>query len=226
MAPIKASTPSVSTPTVAPTTNTTAPNQTLLNTLHNTLSKSVDTSLNAIGEQLLSKHLSINLPAHQQRQLSAAVGLSGLALTTYILNKVFGKIVSMLTMPKPTIANKDYDVIVIGAGIGGCALGSVLSKAGRKVLVLERDMSEPDRIVGELLQPGGVEHLQELGLGHCVEGIEAAKVYGYQVFYKDEQVNMPYPVDPKSTVGQRVEGRAFHYGRFIMNLRRACEKDG
>jgi squalene monooxygenase len=36
---------------------------------------------------------------------------------------------------------------------------------GRRVLVLERDLSEPDRIVGELLQPGGYLKLLELGLG-------------------------------------------------------------
>ncbi len=36
---------------------------------------------------------------------------------------------------------------------------------GRRVLVLERDLSEPDRIVGELLQPGGYLKLVELGLG-------------------------------------------------------------
>lgn len=30
--------------------------------------------------------------------------------------------------------------------------------------VIERDLSEPDRIVGELLQPGGYLRLIELGL--------------------------------------------------------------
>lgn len=32
------------------------------------------------------------------------------------------------------------------------------------MLVLERDLKEPDRIVGELLQPGGYLKLLELGL--------------------------------------------------------------
>ena len=31
-----------------------------------------------------------------------------------------------------------------------------LERDGRRVLLLERDLREPDRIVGELLQPGGV----------------------------------------------------------------------
>lgn len=35
---------------------------------------------------------------------------------------------------------------------------------GRRVHVIERDLSEPDRIVGELLQPGGYLKLIELGL--------------------------------------------------------------
>lgn len=35
---------------------------------------------------------------------------------------------------------------------------------GRRVHVIERDFSEPDRIVGELLQPGGYLKLIELGL--------------------------------------------------------------
>jgi squalene monooxygenase len=41
----------------------------------------------------------------------------------------------------------------------------VLSQDGRKVTIVERDVSEPDRIVGELLQPGGYAALDQLGLG-------------------------------------------------------------
>ena len=35
---------------------------------------------------------------------------------------------------------------------------------GRRVHVIERDLNEPDRIVGELLQPGGYIKLIELDL--------------------------------------------------------------
>lgn len=57
-----------------------------------------------------------------------------------------------------------YDVVIVGAGILGCALAAAFGKQGRHVLLLERDLSEPDRIVGELLQPGGVSALEKLGL--------------------------------------------------------------
>lgn len=47
---------------------------------------------------------------------------------------------------------------------------------GRRVLMLERELSQPDRIVGELLQPGGYLMLKRLGLEHCVEKIDSQKV--------------------------------------------------
>ena len=58
------------------------------------------------------------------------------------------------------------DVVIVGCGIGGSALAVTLAREGRRVTVIERSMSEPDRIVGELLQPGGVAALKTLG--ECV----------------------------------------------------------
>ena len=44
------------------------------------------------------------------------------------------------------------------------------------MLLLERDLAQPDRIVGELLQPGGYLALRRLGLADAVLGIDAQKV--------------------------------------------------
>jgi hypothetical protein len=44
------------------------------------------------------------------------------------------------------------------------------------VLLLERDFSQPDRIVGELLQPGGYLMLKKLGLEDTTDGIDSVKV--------------------------------------------------
>ena len=109
-------------------------------------------------------------------------------------------------------------MIIVGAGVLGCALAVTLSKH-RDVVIIERDMSEPDRIVGELLQPGGVRALEKLGMRDCLEGIDAIPEYGYQVMYRDEKVLIPYiRPDERSR-----EGRSFHHGRFINNLRRAVK---
>lgn len=60
------------------------------------------------------------------------------------------------------------DVVIVGAGVLGSAMAAVLAQDGRRVTVVERDMREPDRIVGELLQPGGYRALRKLGLeGQC-----------------------------------------------------------
>lgn len=66
--------------------------------------------------------------------------------------------------PNRQFNSDDPDVIIIGSGVGGSAMATVLARDGRKVTVIERDMKEPDRIVGELLQPGGLKALWKLGL--------------------------------------------------------------
>ncbi len=67
-------------------------------------------------------------------------------------------------LPAPETFDVCTEVAVIGAGILGSAMSATLGKNGRQVLVVERDLSEPDRIVGELLQPGGYNTLTQLGL--------------------------------------------------------------
>lgn len=128
----------------------------------------------------------------------------------------------------------EADAVVVGAGVFGCAMAYALAQQGRSVILLERWMHEPDRIVGELLQPGGCAALRKLGLGHCLEGIDAVPCYGYHILFHGEEVNFPYPwtneqgevvlaADKKAgDEYKKPEGRGFHHGRFIMQLRRSC----
>ncbi|OAA62980.1 squalene monooxygenase erg1 [Cordyceps fumosorosea ARSEF 2679] len=112
---------------------------------------------------------------------------------------------------------RQADVIVVGAGIFGSAAAVALSRQGRSVLLLERSLTPPDRIVGELLPPGGVQALQELGLGHCLDGIDSVPVQGHHVRHRDEVVTVAYP--------ESTEGRSFHRGRFVQRLRRAASEE-
>ena len=109
---------------------------------------------------------------------------------------------------------------------------------GSHSTLLEKSLKQPDRIVGELLQPGGVEALKKLGLLDCLEGIDAIKVEGYEVIYYGTGVEIPYPENSvEQPIGQqrleenekldqaksrRPEGRSFHHGRFIQKLREAA----
>ncbi|GLT44247.1 hypothetical protein SLA2020_181560 [Shorea laevis] len=108
------------------------------------------------------------------------------------------------------------DVIIVGAGVAGAALAHTLGKEGRRVQVIERDLTEPDRIVGELLQPGGYLKLIELGLEDCVEEIDAQRVVGYALIKDGKNTRLPYPLEKFHS---DVAGRSFHNGRFIQRLR-------
>lgn len=146
---------------------------------------------------------------------------------------------SLLPMPVLTslydpqlAAERSYDVAIIGSGILGSTIASSLARSGRSVLLVERDLSEPDRIVGELLQPGGCIAMRKLGIDHCLDGMDSIKVDGYKVFWGGDEVEIPYPEEKtvmgwsKGEVGsdgRKQEGRSFHHGRFIQNLRRMAQ---
>lgn len=76
---------------------------------------------------------------------------------------------------------------------------------------MDRSFAEPNRIVGELLQPGGMRALEELGMLDCVDGIDAIPEHGYAVLYQGSTVHIPYP--------DGAQGRSFHHGKFVMKLR-------
>ncbi|XP_034227369.1 squalene monooxygenase SE1-like isoform X2 [Prunus dulcis] len=108
------------------------------------------------------------------------------------------------------------DIIIVGAGVVGSALAYTLGKEGRRVHVIERDLAEPDRIVGELLQPGGYLKLIELGLEDCVSEIDAQRVLGYALYKDGKSTKLPYPLE---NFHPDVAGRSFHHGRFIQRMR-------
>jgi len=122
---------------------------------------------------------------------------------------------------------------VVGAGVAGAPLAAALAADGRRVFLIERDLAEPDRIVGELLQPGGVAALRALGLGAAVDGIDAQAISGYGLFLGDKRTCIDY-VDASAAAAAAagggggkapppppaaVTGRSFHNGRFVRRLR-------
>lgn len=151
------------------------------------------------------------------------------------------------TPRKPTdgqnVPNDSTDrIIVIGGGVAGCTVALALANKGHAVTLIERDLSEQDRIVGELLQPGGLRTLERLGLSDCAkDDIDSINVHGYVIFDptvldnngKPTKQVLTYPSsDPSNsfeyfgfiksngvTNEKSPAGRSFHHGRFIQKLR-------
>jgi len=144
------------------------------------------------------------------------------------------------------VDSKHYDVIIIGAGVAGGALGCSLAKLNLddlqsydlhdknyqssnhknarklRILILERDLTEPERIVGELLQPAGVERLKELGLEECLSNIDSQEILGYGMTLDKQWINLPYPLrdnNQNQAESLHVRGRSFHNGRLLTNFR-------
>jgi 2-polyprenyl-6-methoxyphenol hydroxylase-like FAD-dependent oxidoreductase len=65
---------------------------------------------------------------------------------------------------KMSFPREAFEVVIIGGGIADNALATVLARAGRAVLVLERSTVYRDRVRGELFQPWGVAEARRLGL--------------------------------------------------------------
>jgi len=62
-----------------------------------------------------------------------------------------------------------WDVICVGGGLGGAALGRALALAGARTLVLERETRFRDRVRGEYLECWGVAEARALGLDEALQ---------------------------------------------------------
>ena len=105
----------------------------------------------------------------------------------------------------------EFDICIIGAGMAGATIAAYLAPKGIKIALIDHCYKEKKRIVGELLQPGAVLSLEQMGLGHLLDGFDAQPVDGYALLQGDEKTTIPYPRDYK--------GMGLHNGRFLQQIR-------
>lgn len=114
--------------------------------------------------------------------------------------------------------DKRFDVVIVGAGVAGSAMAHALATIPRQkpwsVALIERSFSEPERPVGEALQPGGVEAIRELGMESALDNNYAILLEGYLLVNGSDSISLPYK--------KGNEGRTFHHGKFVMGLRRVA----
>jgi squalene monooxygenase len=105
----------------------------------------------------------------------------------------------------------EFDICIIGAGMAGASIAAYLASKNVKIALIDQCYKEKNRIVGELLQPGAVSTLEQIGLGHLLDGIDAQPVDGYALLQGDEKTTIPYP--------QHTRGVGLHNGRFLQQIR-------
>lgn len=76
----------------------------------------------------------------------------------------------------PQLDRRTSDIVIIGGGVAGCANAVAFGKQGRTVVLLEKSLAQPERVVGELLHPGGVRALHSLGMGGELNRILSALI--------------------------------------------------
>lgn len=105
----------------------------------------------------------------------------------------------------------EFDICIIGAGMAGATIAAYLAPKGIKIALIDHCFKEKKRIVGELLQPSAVLSLEQMGLGHLLEGFDAQTIEGYSLLQGDEKITIPYP--------DHYKGMGLHNGRFLQQIR-------
>lgn len=85
-----------------------------------------------------------------------------------------------------------FDVIVVGGGPGGSTVATALARAGRRVLVLEREKF-PRFHVGESLLPFNLPIFEELGVAEKIRAAGYQKKHG--AYFWNEETGGVRPVD-------------------------------
>ena len=105
----------------------------------------------------------------------------------------------------------EFDICIIGAGMAGATIAAYLAPKGIRIALIDHCYKEKKRIVGELLQPGAVLSLEQMGLKSLLDGFDAQPVDGYALLQGDEKTTIPYP--------QNYKGMGLHNGRFLQQIR-------
>lgn len=121
--------------------------------------------------------------------------------------------------PRPQFKASDPDVVIVGGGLTGATLAAALGADGRKVVVIEKDMSSTSLSYrGEGLTSGGVLALEELGLKHLMETFPNTSLDGYD--QRDDNV------DIEVLAPQSVSGYTFRHSLFVNALRKQARSEG
>lgn len=97
--------------------------------------------------------------------------------------------------------NQQFDIAIVGGGVAGASLATVLARAGLGVAVVERERVFRDRIRGEGIHPWGVAEVYRLGLEPVLAAAGANPLPVWQR-YQDRVPQEPFVWAEVSTDGR------------------------
>jgi 2-polyprenyl-6-methoxyphenol hydroxylase-like FAD-dependent oxidoreductase len=117
----------------------------------------------------------------------------------------------------------DYDIITVGGGLGGAALGKAMVEKGYRVLIVEREAKFKDRVRGEGMTTWGAAGVRELGLFEVFKEAGAHEPTYWRI-YAGAAALEPRPF--AETTPQGFSGLNFYHPRLQETLLAAAEKMG
>ncbi len=125
-----------------------------------------------------------------------------------------------------------WDAVIIGGGLAGAAAATLLARAGREVVVLERDAGPVDKVCGEFLSHEAGLYLASLGLD--LEALGAVPIEAVRIAHGDRlaATALPFPawslsrrVLDEALLGRAVAaGATLRRGAAVVEL--ACGEEG
>lgn len=133
---------------------------------------------------------------------------------------------SSIPDPDPVFAER-YDVIIVGAGLAGCALAQALALADprgrRSILLVDLHKDVSPRFSGEFIHPRGAAVLDELGFYGRLVAAGGVDVDGF-VVREDASEDEPVVLDYGRVPGERPRGISVHHKTLVRVMRQVVRE--
>lgn len=122
------------------------------------------------------------------------------------------------------------EVLILGGGVAGCAASIALARSGRKVTLIERELTPRHKVCGEFLSGEALEDLHALGIDVSALGAVPLRFVRLAAARRAAEAPLPFPaasltrksLDTALLAAAAHAGVLVHRGRSIHSLTRSA----